>query len=51
MKKLNNECEEYVLANPQEFLTKGQSQKFKYDLEENKMIDIKPSKKKGGLDY
>jgi hypothetical protein len=41
MKKLHNECEEYVKANPEEFITKGQKQKFKFDLEENKMIENK----------
>jgi hypothetical protein len=30
-----------VKANPEEFITKGQKQKFKFDLEENKMIENK----------
>ena len=49
MRKLQSECEQYVKDNPDEF-ARSESVKFKYDLEENKMIENKQSKKKGQLD-
>jgi hypothetical protein len=51
MRKLEIECEQYVKANPEEFQIKGQHQRIKYDLEENKMVEQKQSKKKGGMDH
>jgi len=51
MRKLEIECEQYVKANPEEFQIKGQHQRIKFDLEENKMVEQKQSKKKGGMDH
>ena len=50
MQKLHNKCEEYVKANPEEFES-AKPARAKFDMEENRMIEAKNSKKKGGLDY
>ena len=40
MKKLHQECEQYVVANPEEF-QRNITKKFKFDVEENKVVENK----------